>query len=379
MAQLNNRFKRFWIEPDLLTGDLTDYPVVIDTRLDPDLKKYLSTSAAEIDFGVEPNSGGLPYEIEFDLKTNNLGRRMVIWVKLPFISSTERTYFYMFYGNQSAVGNQSLSQLWQTAYPFDAVYHGNVTPPFPNYALIDSSSNGRNALMNAGSCAPAPYTDAGIGDESGIFADLAWDLHASGDFMTDPKYTTGFTISYWASFVPIGNMVGAYDAGASNYLTGIGPSAGIYHPIMIVGGGAPKVGTIALSAFTPYLIHFVKDDAAGQERIYVNGQLDSTHASTAIATTTLPTFSGNPCGALGWFGTFDELRFVDTVLPADWIKADYEIQKTFMWDLGPSNIGIPGTVVKDEKEYKVKPKGRYPGIISGKGISRGYSSTQGRR
>lgn len=371
MVTTHKFFKRFWIEPAFIDADLTDYPVVIDTRVDLDLKRRLSSGGLELDFGTKPHIGGLPYEVEFDLPGNFFGRRMVIWLKLPKVFANRRTYFYMLYGDQSAVGNRSLSQLWQAAHPFDAVYHMDESLRAPIVRMLDSSSNGNDGALNSGSCVAEGDLDAGIASEALMFQDQSWDLFSVSDFMQpDPNYTDAFTISYWATHLNQGTIIGALDANASNFLTGITPSGGQFFAAVQVGGGALKLANTPIPAAVPTLLTFVKDDANNEERIYVNGQLDGTFANTVIAATAEPTFSGNPCGSQGWSGTVDELRFVDQVLSDAWIKADYEIQKTFMWDLGPQNIGIPGTVIKDDKEYLIHPRDRLPGTQLMRGVSR---------
>ena len=122
---------------------------VLVSVTDPALKTVANgghvANANGYDIGFYADSGGttkLKWEVEkYDGTTGNL----IAWVKIPSVSSTTDTSFYLFYGDPSITTDQSDPlNTWDSN--FKAVYHlGNGT----TLTATDSTGGNNGTLFNS--------------------------------------------------------------------------------------------------------------------------------------------------------------------------------------------------------------------------------------
>jgi len=128
------------IDHTKVDSDLADFPVLVAlTSLNFDFSKARSDG---YDMRFASNIDGtdvLKYERERHDSSNQLAE---YWVKLPSVSSSSDTYFYMFYGNPTAADGQDKTNVWDTNFRmvqhlhessgthYDSTSYGNNGSPF---------------------------------------------------------------------------------------------------------------------------------------------------------------------------------------------------------------------------------------------------------
>ena len=290
---------------------------VLVSLTDPALKTIANgghvANANGFDIGFYADSGGttkLKWEVEkYDGTTGNL----IAWVKIPSVSSTTDTPFYLFYGDPSITTNQSDPvNTWDAN--FKAVYHfGNGT----TLTATDSTGGNNGTLFNS------PTASAGKINGAAHFvnsSNQAIGLANPGDF----PVATAWTMETWVKPSTDGNAVMAWGGTSNN-----GP-----HMVLLgnntwrVGfwGGADVNGTgVDTTAFH----HIVGTFDGSSLRLYKDGSL------IAGPTAASPTTSSNTgaaiatsFGAYYFDGNVDELRISNTNRSAAWITTEYNNQNS---------------------------------------------------
>jgi hypothetical protein len=131
--------KNITIYSSEVTGDLTNFPVLIDI-IDEDLHGNVQVSGGDIFF---TNSTGykLDHEIELcDWHYSSTQVHLVAWVKIPSLSSTVDTEISMYYGNPTSANQENPTAVWDDNYK--GVWHLNEDPSDVAPQMKDSSSNG---------------------------------------------------------------------------------------------------------------------------------------------------------------------------------------------------------------------------------------------
>ena len=101
-----------------VAGDLINFPVLID-MVDDDLAAKAQIDGDDIAF-ADYYGNKLDHEIEFYNGTNG---KLIAWVRIPFLSSTEDTTIYMYYGNPEALNQENREGVWDSNYMM--VHHFN--------------------------------------------------------------------------------------------------------------------------------------------------------------------------------------------------------------------------------------------------------------
>jgi len=109
--------KPITIDSSKIDSDLTDFPVLV--KLNSSNIDYSKTqdSGQDIRFVAWDNTTELDYEIELWNESGN----SYVWVKIPSISSSSDTKFWIYYNNSGATDEQNPSGVWSNGYV--AVYH----------------------------------------------------------------------------------------------------------------------------------------------------------------------------------------------------------------------------------------------------------------
>ncbi len=345
------------IDPVKVAVDLTDYPVLINGTY-----AYLATVANggdveningyDIIFVSDPNSQTalLDWEIEsYDPVTGNIQ----VWVKVPAVSNTDPTIFYMWYGNAAISTFQGDTEaVWKS--DFVGVWHldGNQQGVAePN--CDDSTSNHNNGTTDGlGNQKTVPgQIDGGssfTGGGEGIVVASAPSLHltneftVSGWFRPTPIGDFGFNtqlIACSGSIVGIGGGGGTSSGWALQALAP-GPGHVIRFKYFDGAGQIYVSSTATLTNNVLYFLTFTWSATAGQLKIYINGTLAET-----VATGTTPIqYSGDDFNlggfstAIGGYAAFmDEVRMFAGVQPAGWIETEYnnEFDPPTFYEISP--------------------------------------------
>ena len=187
---------------------------------DPALKTVANgghvANANGYDIGFYADSGGttkLKWEVE---QYNGTTGNLIAWVKIPSVSSSTDTVFYLMYGDSTINTNQSDPlNTWESN--FKGVYHlGDGS------TVVGTDSTGQAAGTKQG------ILTAGAGEINGDITGMSGDS-ANYISLANPSsfpITTSWTISAWLKPVA-GNHVAVFWGGSSNN----GPHIGMNYPI----------------------------------------------------------------------------------------------------------------------------------------------------
>ncbi|MFW9956423.1 MAG: hypothetical protein ACFFCT_00010 [Candidatus Odinarchaeota archaeon] len=124
--------KDITIDHNQVSGTLTNFPVLIDIT-DTDLKTDVRADGDDIIFKLGDEA--LDFEIElFDQDYSPTHARLVAWVMIPTLSSTQDTVITMAYGNPNA-GPSSSTNVWEE---YETVHH---LADDPSGTVHDSTAN----------------------------------------------------------------------------------------------------------------------------------------------------------------------------------------------------------------------------------------------
>src|SRR5207253_2446079 len=310
-----------------LTIDHTKVPstqsnfTVLVSLTDPALKTIANgghvANANGYDIGFYADSGGstkLKWEVErYDGTTGNL----IAWVKIPSVSSSSDTVFYLMYGDSSINTDQSDPlNTWESN--FKGVYHlGDAS------TVVGTDSTGQAAGTKHGTLT------GGAGKINGDITGMSGNSSNYISLANPSSFpiTTSWTISAWLKPVA-GNHVAVFWGQDSNN----GPHIGMNYPIfntwrVAFWGGATCDGG---SLDTNNLQHIVGTFDGSNLRLYKNGSLVAGPTSATPSTSSLPeALIGR--GALAnspWSGDIDEVRISATARSAGWITTEYNNQNS---------------------------------------------------
>ena len=265
------------------------------------------------DIGFYADSGGstkLKWEVEkYDGTVGNL----IAWVKIPSVSSTTDTLFYMFYGDPSITTDQSDPvNTWDSN--FKAVYHfGNGT----TLSATDSTGGNNGTLINN------PTAIAGNINGAAHFVSTSnqtIDLASPGDF----PVTTAWTMEGWFKPSTDGNVALFWGGISNNGPHLVLPGNNTWR----VGfwGGADVNGTgVDTSAFH----HIVGTFDGSNLRLYKDGALIAGPIAASPTTSSSPVATiGSVAGVFCWNGDIDEVHVSSVARSINWILTEYNNQSS---------------------------------------------------
>ena len=314
--------RKLTIDSSKVDSSLTDFPVtVIFTSSNLDFSS-MQADGDDIRFTDSDGTTVLDYEVE---RFDQSGSKAEYHVKIPSVSDSSNTIFYVYYVNTGATGGSNATGVWDSN--FKMVQHlkgASVTD------LDDSTSNNNDFDTEVSS--PSYDTDAKVG--KGI------DFDGSDDYITCPDSASlDLSGSFLAeALINPDNATNAryfmgkaeYNGGSDN--SGFAPrvnSNRIQVEIYNNGGGAYFSATSSIAVDTWYHVALQLDDTNNEFKIFINGsQSGSTHSHTAGIGTNNAAFSiariiGSGFGTAVFNGTIDEVRISDSDRTDAWIKATY--------------------------------------------------------
>ena len=330
--------KKFTVDNSLVTGDLSDFPVLVNV-VDSDLAVKAQVDGDDILFmdgsGV---AGRLVHEIEmFDSNTGTLAA----WVCIPSLSSSSDTDFYMYYGNPGCDNQEYVSRVWNGG--FEAVWHmsddGNQ---------IDSTVNGNTLVPQT---APDYLQDGSLGYS--CFFD-----RENCEFLKCGAVRTEYPISGEVYYKPVSSsigydhgLLGIADASSPSYLTFISmaPSTNFLRAFSRSGGSSTYAETDVSAKINDWNYIVAKHSATNNRKIWLdlgNEKTDTANRNpsgldnTAVGTLV---YNGGPQKVYHADGYIDEVRISNIVRSDDWYKTTYYCFKYCFdggfFDLGPEESG----------------------------------------
>jgi hypothetical protein len=256
---------------------------------------------------------------------------VTIWVKLPVVSHTVDTVFYMSYGNPSASNQQSQTSVWDSNY--QGVWHlSNGT----TLSASDSTSHGNNGTI-ANATAIAGQIDGGASFNGS---------NAYVDFGGAPslQITASMTVESWinvSGFPGATNAVGVFGMGYNwgfnntGWIVYLGTDGGSNHYFKWTcnnNGSDHGTGSLVTTISSGTWHHLVGTFDGATWKLYLDGtSLGSNADSTAPINNSVHVFAGALGANTGspffnFDGLLDELRVSNTARSADWIATEYNNQ-----------------------------------------------------
>lgn len=303
------------------SGSRTDFPVVVSGTY-----TYLKTTGNGGD--VQSSSG---YDIFFT--SDSAGSTLLSWeqvnwsgstgtveyhVKVPSVSSSSDTIFYIWYGNASTSSFQggSLGAAWNSN--FKLVQH---VKDGTTLTTTESTSNGNDGT-NSGGTAVTGQVDGGIGFTAGSKMTMTKNLASI------IGSSTSHTISFWAYFTT---------QGATNYLVDLDSANSLGMFCNIKSGNSVEWGyaatyrtytSVTTTTGTWYWVSLEKTAAGNNGNLYLNGVVQSSFSGT-LGNPNTAASTGSQWGAyhsssvLCLDGRMDEMRISDNARGADWSLTEY--------------------------------------------------------
>jgi hypothetical protein len=280
------------------------------------------------------------------------------WVKIPALSHTSDTIFYMCYGKSSVTTYQgSATSTWDSNYK--AVWH--MTDNAANKTVLDSTSNATNGTEGARNTSVLATTGKIAGGLNNTSANGDY-AHATDPF--DPE-STASTLSFW--FNPTSNssteslggfMTGPGDNEPYDFIQNNAGTLRVYAG----GGNIPYANLTSVSTGAWYYVSMVTASGSGALTIYINGTPYSPGSIGASAGFHDPTdfyigvgYPGTSADAI-----FDEARVSNVSRSADWIVTEYHNQNS------PSTFYTLGSQISSSlTNFPVLISGTYSYLATG--------------
>lgn len=252
------------------------------------------------------------YLLNWDTDTvNNTGSKtMNTWVKVPAISSTTDTVFYMCYGNAAITSYQGISSgTWDSNYK--AIFHyGNGL----TVATNDSTGNRNNATNNS-----VTASTSGVIGGAGSF-------NGSNSFFSLSTISiSSVTVSVWSN-VPNTSTANAmmWEKSPVN-----GEWELFYETLLKIRGSVTDNNTSATGP-SANAWHYIVGTLMGTTGVlYVDGTQVATGTEGAIPNGSGAVYIGVWDGSgYPYSGLMDESRLSNIVRSADWVKTEYNNQNS---------------------------------------------------
>ena len=302
--------------------DQTKFPVFLSVT-DPTLKSVANgghvLSANGYDIIFSSDAGGatlLSYERE---SYNAATGQLICWVRLPVVSSSADTVFYVWYGNTTITTDQSnRTGTWNSG--FLGVWH------FPNGTTLsanDSTANASNGTIS-GPVAATGQIDGGVAIGAGANY-IGLGTPSSFNF----GYGSPVTVSAWVylNSIPTSEYTVISCSGTWNgFALKFDPYGTNASPGFAVNNGYTYgYHAVPIHQWT----YVVATLATGAVSFYINGINVAVGSAISLNQTNNPVYIGNNAsGTNGFDGILDELRVSNVARSAQWIAAEYSNQSS---------------------------------------------------
>jgi hypothetical protein len=345
-----NYRRKLTVNSALIDSDLTNFPVLV--KLDSSFFDFnkAQTNGEDIRFTSSDETTLLKYEIERWSKTDG---KAEIWIKLPTVSSSSNTDFYIYYGNPSATDAQDPTNVWDSCAMVLHLKEASGTRE-------DSTVNNNDGTPNGGKLTHITTGQINGADD---FAGTAQDVPANDAYISVSSAdslnfgTNSFSYSFWFNcrdkntrdfLDKKGGTAGATTAGykfttSTTDSLGFSPSIGDgTNNIRLNTGDDPSRNPGSVWAMCTVVV----DRTAAKMIAYINGAWKAEIAigtSFGSVTNTNPLYLGKdatqPTSLGRWYiGSLDEVRISNVARSAAWIKASYNSEKNTLLTYGSEEL-----------------------------------------
>ncbi|MFC2136203.1 DUF2341 domain-containing protein [Bacteroidota bacterium] len=319
-----------------VSATLSDFPVLVSVT-DTDLKDTDNGGSIQPDGDdiLFKGTDGtiLPHEIE---EYNGSTGLLRAWIKIPSLSSSADTEFYIYYGNSSCSSQQDKANVWDSN--FKGVWHLEESGNGTVGEFKDGTGNNNNGRGGSGNASRVPaQTSSGKIGNAQIFDSS--DDHIYVPDSASLRVTGDITISAWVKRAGTGSYKTMVSKGASasswDYCFYFGGGDALDQLVLWADGTSTDFGEPAVwsgSTVTGTDWHHVAITRSGTTAIfYIDGAYTSGPFSMVgtFNSSTDPLWIGaDGNGSAPLAGTLDELRISSTTRDSAWIGTEFRNQSS---------------------------------------------------
>ena len=347
--------KLITIDYTKVSATLTDFPVLVSVT-DVDLKDTNNGGPIQPDgddiLFLKTDVTKLSHEIEeYDGSTGKL----TAWVKIPSLSSSTDTEFYLYYGNSSCSSQQDAANVWDANY--QGVWHlkesGNGTAD----EFIDGTSNGMHGQGGGGTGTRTPTQNT-----SGVIAN-AQTFDGSDDYISIGTINPNtITVSGWAKTSSALKQEIVNNQQDTWALRIVDAAVAPYPSFTVLTGVGYDIARATTNKYDGNWHHFVGTFDGETVRLYVDGSEGATPNTDPSGN--LNAVTGNVLIGIHANGTanpmnggIDEVRISSTARDSSWIGTEYRNQNspgTFMSFSSQTAAGVqPAAGVSKSGAYGI--------------------------
>ena len=310
----------------------TNFPVLL--RLNSGNFNFTQAQSDGRDIRFTTLSGiPLAYQIE---QWDAVAGTAAVWIKIPSISANASQEIKMYWGKTGVATESSGPNVFNAANGYVSVMHlnGNVQDSTGLTSPVNAGASSSTAMI--GSTA----MNLGTGDITAAnithFPSGTNPTSSGGVWIRARQITSG-----WAMPLAWGNK-NAYGWNTWNMQIGFWGSSTVLPAPIYCRGPATVAGSTALVAQQWYHVAYTNSNGTG--KLYINGVLDGTASGGAIS---LDNPQAMALSAAGGDIDVDEARVSSVARSANWIKMEYENQK--------SQQTLVGSLVQAGSTFAVTP------------------------
>jgi hypothetical protein len=271
----------------------------------------------------------LDFEVE---RYDPVAGELVAWVRIPSLSSTSDTVFYLAYGNAGITSAQDhAAAVWDSNFKFVGHLPNGIT-----LSASDSTNYGNSGTPVNSPTATTGYVDGAVNLDSA----------ATQHIRLPASFNHGFGAMTWSAWIKATSLPNAYNA----VMTGVAPGNAEYTRILVRNDGRMALSALSdfpsifgdlsydggANAIIPGSWYYVSMTAAytggnpaSRMTGYVNGIVDGSDGSLMfISPMTQPVMIGRDPVTIprDWNGLIDEVRISNVERSAAWVLTEYNTQ-----------------------------------------------------
>lgn len=281
-------------QPLQLPGPVANVPVLVRLHTGNFPFAEADLDGKDLRFIAEDDQTPLEFHVEAFDGTNELA---LVWVKLPQVSATPGSHFWIYYGNDKAPPASNPKAVYDATHAL-VLHFGEK-----DAAFVDGSAYGR-PVTNAGVTA----SGTGVADGAGAF-----DGNGRLALGADPKLqisTQGFTFAAWVK--PAGAADGTLYSQQGGAFRVLSDGAQVW---VAAGAAATPKGTLSPGGWSHVAV-----TVAAETVLYVNGQEVGRMPTPADA------IGGEAVIGAGFKGEVDVLQLATVARPAEWVRLQVQAQ-----------------------------------------------------
>jgi hypothetical protein len=313
--------KSIAVDHTKVAGDLSNFPVLVDVT-DADLASKARSDGADIAF-ADLSGSKMDHEIE---RFDSVNGHLVAWVRLPVLSSTGDTVFYMYYGDPSASNQQNPSGVWDSS--FSMVQHLKET----SGTCYDSTANHNDGTPGGGvSQAVTGKIDgaAAFDGNNGTCVDVGSKPSVSD--INTVTITAWVRANSWPSYIfdkGFTNGKGFYihDSGWLSFVQGFSTQYGWWH--------TSDPATVSKGSWHYVCVTYDSTDSGNDPVLYIDavpmgvteGRTPNGAPSSDAGYEAFISCNQTELGSRTMNGTVDEVRLSSLIRSTAWIQTEYNNQ-----------------------------------------------------